>query len=387
MNLYKHGITQKRLVRSLGVSQEFRKHKDITWHRTSKGRNHLRWTWDRVVDTAIRVAREQGFLPPAAWFQRQSLGSLVGAVYASGHTWEELRAETGAPHNKNFVKSRSGSRWRSHPEASLSNFLHARAILHKYGRKYPADYSRLSGYAYAYYDLRFLSKNGTWIDVEVWGDKPHGHQQEKYAAKRAAKEQYNAGRDAFVGIHFVECYSEEALSSILEPHIGIIAPSVFDSPTDRVLPSTHWSNADELLESCRDLLRTLPSDRFPTEDWLRKRGRFRSRPGPAYNTMAIYIRTWLGGFRQLRQLLGQPENSTRQWTRESVLEAYKEWFAKYRRTPSAMRKAHEEGRLRLSDGELKRAGNIAHAAQKYVGNTVTVHRLLGLPAPRRSPRR
>ena len=38
----------------------------------------------------------------------------------------------------------------------------------------------------------FIDQNGQRIDVEIWGEKPHGHDEEHYAYKKELKEFYNS---------------------------------------------------------------------------------------------------------------------------------------------------------------------------------------------------
>ncbi len=162
---------------------------------------------------------------------------------------------------------------------------------------------------------------GSW-DLWTWrygGDKPNGADAQNYEAKREGKERYNAENPGFLGIHFADCFNEERMAAILKPHIGLIEPFCFDRPTDCHIPSTHWSNADELLEYCRTFAAAQPNGEFPTEEWLRKRGKWAGRSGSAYNTLSIYVKTWLGGVRKLRELLGQSHVSTVKWDREKVL--------------------------------------------------------------------
>lgn len=384
-NLYRKGVTQKVLVGILNLSEDFKKFKRENFVRYSGEKIQRGWTWERILGEARSVVKELNFLPPAAWFQNNGYGSLIQAVYNRGKTWEDLRMELDSFHGSSFVESRNGIRWRSHPEASLSNFLYARGIKHKRGRKYPKTFSDSSGQSYGYFDLYFLDRYKGWIDVEIWGEKPHGHNQEIYAKRRASKEKFNAKNPNFLGIEFRDCYNEDRLTVILEPYIGIIKPFIFDKPLDKEIHSTHWSNADELLEFCRELALQQPDGKLPTEDWLRRRGKWKGRPGPAYNTLAVYIKLWIGGIRKVRDILGQPENSTTQWNRESALTAYQEWYKVYGRSPSSVRMMHQMGQLTMTASEFKRAANIAHAVRVYVGNTEEVHRVLDLPAPRKSP--
>ena len=149
--------------------------------------------------------------------------------------------------------------------------------------------------------------------------KPNGHAEAHYKIKREHKEAYNEGNPNFLGIHFMDCFNEATLANILEPYIGSIEAFQFDKPTDHLIHSTHWSNTDELLEFCRHLVSTMPDGQFPTEEWLRKRGKWKGRSGEVYNTLSVYIKTWLGGVRNLRKLLGQSHVSTIEWDKDSAI--------------------------------------------------------------------
>ncbi len=386
MNLYRCGLSQTALLERLGLTEHYRKHKQTNWRREVGNIVQLAWTWERIIAECKAVVAKEGFLPAAAWFQANGRGSLIQAVYNLDRTWGDVRAECEAFAGSDFVQSRNGMRWRSHPEASLSNFLHARGIQHDRGRKYPADYGRRFGFTYGYFDLTFTTTAGRSIDVEVWGDKPNGHAEEKYARKRAAKEEYNATNPHFLGIHHADCLEEEKLANVLAPVIGRIEPFVFDGPHDREIQPTHWSNADELLTYCRELVRTEWGGNFPNEQWLRKRGKFRDRTGPAYNTVAVYIRKWLGGIRNARRLLGRGEESTREWDRERALAAYKAYCEKWGRSPDQVRADGRRGLRNVTSDQAMEAATIAHAARKYVGDVATIRAALGLPPPRRKAR-
>ena len=341
-----------------------------------------RWTWEIIVAKARPVVENQGFLPPAQWFLENRMASLVQALYTLGYTWDALRDAFGSYENSGFVSSRNGMRWRSHPEASLSNFLYARGIKHERGRKYPDSYAEASGLSYGYYDLHFLAL-GSWIDVEIWGDKPNGHAESIYAEKRKAKERFQDSRPDFLGVEFRDCYAEDRLEAILEPFIGKIKPFVFDKPTDSIIQSTHWSNADELIVECARIAAMQPGGIFPSEEWLRKRGKFSTRDGPAYNTMAVYIKTWLGGIRTLRVILGQASASTKVWSKEAALSELGDWWKKYGRSPQAVAALAHRGRLIVSKEELARGIRIAGAVQKYAGGTIIACNLLGIKPSRR----
>lgn len=373
--LYNRGLRQSVLLERLGLTEEYR-----VWKAAQPinygAKVRERWTWRRVLKEAREAQFSQGFLPPAAWWHTNGGGSLVNAVYLLGRTWEDLRAELGDFRSSQFVESRNGLRWRSHAEASLSNFLYVRGIPHRRGERYPQDYEAATGRAYGIYDLHFDGHVGP-MDVEVWGDNPSGSGRERYQAKREGKERFNAGNVRFLGIHFADCYSENRLAAILEPYIGAITPFRFDRDTDRDIPSTHWSNADELLDYCRKLARAQADGEFPTEEWLRKRGKWADRPGPAYNTLSVYIKTWLGGVRKLRELLGQAHASTVKWDRDKVLEHWKAFRELHGMTPNAMRGRSQKGQGQYSAETLAEAGRLSSAVVKYAGGSAAADRATG----------
>jgi hypothetical protein len=334
--LYSKGLKLADVVNELGLGDEYQHYRETQPIRPG-GRETFRWTWTRILAIAREVAEEQGSLPAAAWFQANGRGSLVASLYNLGYTWADLRGALQDFSNSNFVESRNGLRWLSHAEASLSNFLYARGIQHRKGGKYPDGYAEHSGRTYGIYDLTFLATDKQWIDVEVWGDRPHGLGDE-YAAKRVLKESFNQGNNRnFLGVEYKDCYSDATLSTVLAPYIGKIEPFLFDKPTDKLIHTTHWSNADELLKYAKQIASTMPDGRFPTEEWLRKRGKWANRSGETYNTLSVYIKTWLGGIRNLRRLLDQGHVSTIEWTREKAIRAYKEFCEKHGMTPDQAR--------------------------------------------------
>jgi hypothetical protein len=384
VNLYANELSQKTLLKELGITEEYKQYlhsKPMKYGNSTR----VRWSWKRVIESASAIKKSEGHLPPALWFQSNGHGSFVQAIYSLGRTWADLREAVGDFSGSNFVQSRNGIRWLSHAEASLSNFLYARGVQHKKGERYHQEYSECSAAKYAFYDLHFLVKSGQWIDVEVWGDRPNGHNEKRYAETRAAKELFNSKRSNFVGIHHADCYDDKKLSRILRASIGDITPFVFDNTTDAVIQSTHWSNTDELLDYCKSLLSKMPNGKFPAEDWLRKRGRWANRDGDAYNTLAVYIKLWFGGVRNLRELLGQSAISTKQWNRSSALAAYKEFYEKYGLTPHQLKhNFRRKKELSISKQEAFEATNLSAAVQKYVGGAAVANAELGIETSRQS---
>lgn len=380
-SLYRRGLAVKTLIKRLGLEAEYRAYK-LGKPLIRGGRHQRRWSWERVVESASAIRAELGFLPPAGWFRENGYQSLVQFLYRLGKTWEELRQAVGDSASGIFVKSRSGIRWRSHPEASLSNFLFARGIEHRRGDRYPEGYELASGRAYGIYDLHFRAGD-RWMDVEIWGDNPGGHDAVEYQAKRKSKEEFNKANPNFLGIHYEDCYSDKKLSRVLEPYIGLIAAFRFERSTDPIIQSTHWSNTDELLECCREIAHQMPDGKFPTEEWLRKRGKHADRPGPAYNTVSIYINRWFGGIRQLRSILGQAHHSTTAWTREDVASAWLAFCKAHNLTPNQVRAQAMRGQAAFSSEVLKLAGRLVSAAVKYAGGADALNKELGITVARR----
>lgn len=376
--LYSRGFKQREIIKQLGLEQEYKKYKEKTFKKVVDGKIHKRWSWKRVIDTVTPIVEEQGFVPPGQWFNSNGYGSLVQYIYNSNKSWEDLRAHFNSFENSDFVTSRNGMRWRSRPEASLSNFLYARGIIHKTGEKYPEEYSKFGNSSYGYYDIHFKNSVNEWVDVEIWGDKPKGHNESGYAAKRIAKEIFNKTNPLFLGLNYSDCYDDDRLEVLLEKHIGIIEPYIFDKPEDKLIQTTHWSDADELIEYCKEIAKSQPDGIFPTEEWLRKRGKWKDRKGPLYNTVSVYIKEWIGGIRKLRKILGQGENSTISWSRESAIKEYKAWFNKYGFTTHQARTRARN----LSNEERRAAQNISSAVAKYVGTAEEVNSLLGI-APKK----
>ncbi|WP_286219728.1 hypothetical protein [Marinobacter apostichopi] len=378
--MYGKGLKINDVISKLGLEEEYQEYKNNNFTKRVDGVTQRRWTWARVLEEAAEVANQMGFLPPAQWFQQNGKGSLVFAVYKFNKTWTDLREEFDCFKTSDFVQSRNGMRWRSHPEASLSNFLYSRGIEHKKGEKYPEQYSEYGDSSYGYYDLHFKSSLGSWVDVEIWGDKPNGHAEDRYEKVRLAKERFNKVNPNFLGIEHKDCFNDDLLAEILDFHIGQIEPFVFDRPTDKVLQPTHWSNADELIEYCKEIAACQPDGLFPTEEWLRKRGKWRSRPGPTYNTVSIYIKTWIGGIRKLRRILGQEEGSTIEWTRESALKEYKAFYQEHGILPGQARRAG----VGIAEEVKKKAVRVLAAVNKHFGTATEANQELGLVVDRKT---
>lgn len=332
------GLSHASLLAELNLVDEYQ-----LWRNeaaTYAGKSRPRWNWKGAVEVARELVAMEGDLPTVQWCRLNGYSQLTNVVHRLGREWEELRMAVGLPLTvmKNgrarYFNSRIGIRWDSRAEACISNFLYARGIKHWRGERYPDEFFKVSGRKYCRYDLHFITPGGKRIDVEIWGNLPDSFSKKRYSVTRDLKEAYHKGRANFLGLDHRDCLVENKLVIALTPHIGVIEPFQFDKPQDRYIESAHWSDADEMLETCRQIAATQPDGIFPNEQWLRKRGKYANRPGKAENTLAIYIRTQLGGTRKVREMLGQAEASTTKWTPESVISAWRKFETKHGLSPT-----------------------------------------------------
>ncbi len=107
----------------------------------------------------------------------------------------------------------------------------------------------------------------------------------------------------------------------------------------------------------------MPDGIFPSEDWLRKRGKYANCPGPQYNTLAIRVNQWLGGARNLRKLLGHAHASTTAWTPENVIAAWRNYEDQYGISPSQAKGTEQRRTLTRESG--READKIYDAARRH----------------------
>jgi hypothetical protein len=121
----------------------------------------------------------------------------------------------------------------------------------------------------------------------------------------------------------------------------------------------------------------MPDGQFPTEEWLRKRGKWKDRPGETYNTLSVYIKTWLGGIRNLRKLLGQSHVSTIDWNKNSAIAEYQKFYEKHKLTAGQVRTIFRRGGD-ISSELAAEAGRLENAVLKYAGGSAVVNEQLGI---------
>ena len=75
--------------------------------------------------------------------------------------------------------------------------------------------------------------------------------------------------------------------------------------------------------TCRQIAVQMPDGIFPNEQWLRKRGKYASRSGDPYNSVALRVQQWLGGSRNVRRPLGHADANPNERTAELAIKAWR----------------------------------------------------------------
>jgi hypothetical protein len=361
--------------------------------RLNQSRGTIDWNEEKVYEIWNIMVEHYGYVPTAVEVRKEfsEYGSIFGAMSKFMITFDEIRSRypdekygpnfnlisttidgkpiKGFKNRTRWTESVNGMRWHSRAEASVSNFLYARGIPQKKGELYGEEYSRNSDYSRGWFDIHFEAQDGRIIDLEIWGNMD-----ENYAKKRKAKEDYNSNNPNFLGVNFDDC-TETGLTEAFEPYIGIIEPYIFDKPEHRVIQTSFWTDADEVIETCRWLASQQTDGRFPPESWLRKRGKYKDRSGETYNTLGVYIDRYVGGMMNLRRILGEPNERHLKWTRDSVLVALDEWMEEYETPPTAYyQRKKKKGEW---DETCEYAKSIYRGTRKHVGTFAEVMEILG----------
>ncbi|MBP04067.1 MAG: hypothetical protein CMA72_04705 [Euryarchaeota archaeon] len=334
--LYAYGWNAEKICNRYGMTKA--EWKEQCRIRKNLSNGHIHWTPEQVYQCFDEMVAHYDYVPTAHEIRKGPFvhyGGIFGYMSDYGITYDVLRAKYpdrkygpqfgqmredidnpagGMKNRARYTESVNGMRWHSRCEASLSNFLYSRGITHRKGELYPEEYAETSDYARGWYDIHFEAPDGRQIDVEIWGNID-----EAYMKKRQAKEDFNSDNPNFLGMDWDSCI-EERLIETLEPYIGIIEPFVFEKPEHKIIQTAFWSDAEEIIETCRSIAAQQPDGRFPTEHWLRKRGHYADREGETYNTLGIYIQKYVGGLLKLREILGEDTSHYIRWDAEKTLE-------------------------------------------------------------------
>ena len=381
--LYSYGWNAEKICNRYGMTKaEWKEQRRL---RKNQTRGQIHWNPEMVYQCFEEMVAHYDYIPTAHEI-RTGPFAHYGGIFAYmgdyGITYDVIRAKypdrkygpqfgqmrgeienpsNGMKNRARWTESVNGMRWHSRAEASLSNFLYARGIPHRKGELYSDEYAESSDYARGWYDLHFETPDGRTIDVEIWGNID-----EAYMKRKQAKEDFNSDNHNFLGMDWDSCI-EERLIETLEPYIGIIEPFVFEKPEHKIIQTAFWSDAEEIIETCRWLASQQPDGRFPTETWLRKRGPHSDREGETYNTLGIYIQKYVGGIKKLRQILGEDTSHYKEWNEENTLEKLELFLQEHNGLGprTIYSRLLKEGIHTTPEG--KSAAQLAAALEKYHG--------------------
>lgn len=302
------------------------------------------WCRERIDKTIKEIIKRFGYFPAAGFLREKGYGSFITAFYTNNMSVAMVEKKYNVTKDPKFW-SRNGICFLSLAEACFANFLYARGIKFKKGERYPEEYSNQTGRKYGIFDIHFEGQNGSfkdnWVDVEIWGENPNGHDKKNYANKRNQKINFNKKNKNFLGIEYRNCYNEDKLINILKPYIGVIKPFVFEKETDHKIKSTMWSLADSVIERCKYIMNHNDNN-MPGESWLRcrKGGKYEHRKREDWekkynlNSLCVHIKQ-VGGMRKIREILNCPQTSTL-WNKEKILQEIKDIYITYGRTPGSI---------------------------------------------------
>lgn len=371
----KYKITLEDLSKEWGIHKEWMDQR----HTLIVGDNQ-KWTPNYFDLITRQLIEKYGYVPCAEFLRVNGYGSYTSYMYSNNISMEDLQKK----YNFNKCKwiSKNDMYWLSHAECCLANFLYSRGIDIKKGKRYPNSYSDETGRKYGLYDLHFKAKieqfTDKWINVEVWGDKPNGHDEKNYSEKRKQKEEFNKNDKYFLGIHYNSCYKENKLESILKKYIGVIKSFIFKDERDKLFNSTQWTKLDIVLKECKYIMEH-NNNILPTEGWFRKKkdGKYENREDNEWeqgikielNTLRHYIQD-CGGFRKIRDILKTSNKSTMKWNKEKLINEIKKIYDIYKLPVSTIR-SRLRRKLNKSKYEIelmKKCASIENSCKNHFKN-------------------
>ena len=306
----------------------------------SPGPNPLLWTVDKLKDTGQKLIDAYQCIPPQEWLIANGYAGFLKNVHKHGglNKFREL-FETSST---NRLISKPGICHDSFPEVCVADFLWSMGIQVKKGRKYPSDYSEMSGKAFGYYDLEFLATvhpfTDQWVLIEIWGDI--NIRNDDYSVTKGKKLEYNALNPNFLAFPHVDCYKEERLILHFDKFIGVAAIVNCDSDMHSRLPSAVWTLADEVVQECQTICDNMDDGVMPSFNWLLRRENYADRVILSWEPTSWAKLTQnikrIGGIVKVRELLDQSNNSNRKWNRESTILAVTELYENHSEWPGPL---------------------------------------------------
>ncbi len=108
------------------------------------------------------------------------------------------------------------NKWRSFPEALLSNYLISNSITPIMGEKYPDSFHSIYG-KNGYYDMHFVDpKSNIKYFIEVWGGGGNRDGKAEYEKQKKSKQNFNENNSCFIELSYIDCYNKDKLHNIFK---------------------------------------------------------------------------------------------------------------------------------------------------------------------------
>jgi len=352
--LYSRKYGGKKIAQHLGVDLE--ELHQFTWKAAIENRGHTFFeSWEDFVDYVRPLVEDRTELPTQDWFNENGYAEIPRALYSKfGKTINDLSAEF-----DHFVSDinqficKAGLRHRSFAEVQVSDFLYKYGADYRSEPRYPEDFStqHTDGGRFDF----GLTIDQEQFFIEVWGSN-YGRNQQRYDSIRSEKEKYCQENNInLIGIEYADTLSEDKLKNIFEPYLSNVKNEI-------VVNSIILSFEERVVEDCRQLAAQQPDGLLPSEEWIRKRGRWKDREGDAYGTLPNEIRA-IGGFLKVRQILGE-ELQYRDWDDDKILEELRDFYDTHQITPTKYISQHRLGGENMTTEVSNRATRLVGAMDR-----------------------
>ena len=309
------GLTLRTIAEHLGMLDEWEEAEKMGMQIRVEKHGHVFWSEEKFYEVAGDIVAKYGCMPGGDYLRKNGYSGFCVQInrYAS---MGELQVKYNTNVDMRMVDM-LGYKWRSMPEACCANFLLAQGIVVQPGKAYPDSFKDFCGH-HGIYDMHIdvLTEefSGRMLQIEIWGGMTITEERaKKYAATRAAKTAFHKDDPLFLGIEYLDCYSDTKLAAIMKPFIGALP--IVEKPGGlglcKVSP-TRWCLVEEVLKKCRAVCDNIPGGVLPPQDWFRRKQNYQTREVHDWepeNWNALMWPLQRVGYRNVRKLLAQEKHS------------------------------------------------------------------------------
>lgn len=345
-DIYSHsdGCSLQKLTKKWGIYDEWKVAKQI--YRKQRPPDVVNkekpiWTSQKIDETMKFIIKKYGFLPPSGFIDDElgNLRKFHAALYNNGglEYYKEKYAIIDRLRNYDVLKRR----FRSFPEAALSNWLISKQIIPDMGEKYPQSYKEFSGKS-AWYDMHFWSPIlRIKVNIEIWGGPgKNSPGSEIYIKQKEDKISFHGNDITFMHLNYEKCFDLAYLELLFMPYIGM--RPIYNDVNKHVFDPTKWSLSEELLVKGKDICSHFSNGLLPTTTWFSRKDNHLGRVIEPWepNTWGGFMDdvNKIGGIGKLLMLLGQKEYTkyTNRITKSETLIGIQDIYEKYGKTIKAL---------------------------------------------------